>query len=132
MLTTNRSFIVALLLNIVTLGIYNWYLIYSFAKETNTACKGDGRSTTGLALYILLSIVTLGIYPFVWMYSWISRCNSYLAANSHPEGLQFSTYILSCFFGWLTLGIWNLVVFNKMLNLQNEVNGVYNSTLAVA
>lgn len=86
MLPTNRGFWLAFLLTIVTLGFYQWYLIYAFAKETNTACKGDGRSTTGLFLFIVFSI--------------------------------------------LTLGILNLVVFCKMLYLQNAVNRTYNENQA--
>lgn len=127
MLPTNRGFWLTFFLSIITLGFYQWYLIYAFAKETNTACRGDGHSTTGLFLFILLSIITLGIYSIVWYCKWITRCNTYLAVNGQPQGLQVTTYILSVFFGWLTLGIFNLVVFCKMLYLQNAVNATYNS-----
>ena len=60
-LTTNRGFWLTLLLSIVTLGIYGWYLVYAFARETNIACKEDGKKTTGLLLYIIFTIITLGI-----------------------------------------------------------------------
>lgn len=132
MLPTNRGFWLAFLLTIVTLGFYQWYLIYAFAKETNTACKGDGRSTTGLFLFILFSILTLGIYSIVWYCMWISRCNTYLAVNGRQQGLQVSTYLIAVFLGWITLGILNLVVFCKMLYLQNAVNRTYNENQAAA
>ena len=126
-LTTNRGFWLAFLLSIVTLGFYGWYLIYAFAKETNTACAGDGKKTTGLFLYILFSILTLGIYSIVWYCMWIDRCNAYLARNGKSEGLQVSTYLLTFFLlGWLTLGIMYLVVYCKQLYLQNAVNSTYN------
>ena len=126
-LTANRGFWLALLLSIITLGFYGWYLVYSYAKETNIACKEDGKSTTGLLLFILFSIITLGIYAIVWYCMWINRCNSYLAKNGKPEGLQVSTYLLTIFLlGWLTLGIMYLVVFCKQLYLQNAVNSTYN------
>ena len=99
MLPTNRGFWLAFLLTIVTLGFYQWYLIYAFAKETNTACKGDGRSTTGLFLFIVFSILTLGIYSIVWYCMWISRCNTYLAVNGRQQGLQVSTYLIAVFLG---------------------------------
>lgn len=126
-LTTNRGFWLTLLLSIVTLGFYQWYLIYAFARETNIVCKDDGKKTSGLVVYILLSIITLGIYGIVWWCMWINRCNGYLSRNGKPEGLQVSTYLLTLFLlGLLTLGIMYLVVFCKILYLQNDVNRTYN------
>jgi hypothetical protein len=126
-LTTNRGFWLAWLLSIVTFGIYGMYLIYAFAKETNIACKSDGKNTTGLFLYIVFSILTLGIYSIVWDCMWINRCNAFLARNGKPEGLQMSTYLLTMFLlGPLTLGIMYIVVYCKKLYLQNAVNAAYN------
>lgn len=125
-LTTNRGFWLTLLLSIVTLGIYPLYLVHAFAKETNIACKDDGRNTPGLLVYFLLSIITLNIYSIVWWCKWIGRCNMYLVKNNKPEGLQVSTYLLTIFFGIFTLGIMYLVVFCKILYLQNAVNETYN------
>lgn len=126
-LTTNRGFWLAWLLSIVTFGIYGMYLIYAFAKETNIACKSDGKNTTGLFLYIVFSILTLGIYSIVWDCMWINRCNAFLARNGKPEGLQMSTYLLTMFLlGPLTLGIMYIVVYCKKLYLQNAVNATYN------
>ena len=126
-LITNRGFWLSLLLTIVTIGIYQLYLIYAFARETNIACKDDNKKTTGLFLFILLSLVTLGIYAIVWECMWINRCNEYLRKNNKPDGLQVSTYILTLFLlGWLTLGIMYLVVYCKQLYLQNAVNRTYN------
>jgi len=126
-LTTNRGFWLTLLLSIVTLGIYGWYLIHAFAKETNIACKGDNKKTSGLIVFFLLSLVTIGIYAIVWYCMWINRCNEYLRKNNRPDGLQMSTFLLTVFLlGPLTLGIMYLVVFCKMLYLQNAVNKTYN------
>ena len=126
-LTTNRGFWITFLLSIVTLGIYGFYLVYAFAKETNIACKDDGKKTQGLIVYILLSIVTFGIYAIVWQVMLINRRCIYLAKNNKPEGLQVSTYLLTIFLlGWLTLGIMYLVVFCKFLYQQNAVNALYN------
>ena len=127
MLPSNRGFWKAFLLNIVTLGFYSWYLIYAFAKETNIACKGDGKKTTGLLLYLIFSLITLNIYAIIWNCKWISRCNTYLAVNNKPQGLQVSTYLIAYFLGPLTLFILNIIVFCKSLYLQNAVNATYNS-----
>jgi hypothetical protein len=126
-LTTNRGFWLALILSIITFGIYGLYLIHAFAKETNVACAGDGKRTQGLLVYFLLSIITFGIYGIVWNCLWIDRCNAYLAKHGKPEGLQMLTYLLTIFFlGWLTLGIMYIVVFCKQLYLQNAVNRTHN------
>ena len=126
-LATKRGFWLTLLLSIVTLGIYYMYLIYSFARETNIAFKEDNKKTSGLLVFILLAPVTLGIYNIVWFVGWINRCNEYLRKNNKPDGLQVSTFILTIFLlGPLTAGIMYLVVFCKMLYLQNAVNSTYN------
>jgi len=126
-LTTNRGFWLALLLTIVTLGIYGFYLVYAFAKETNIACAEDGKRTKGLVAYILLSILTLGIYSIVWDCQIINRRNNYLLRHGKPEGLKVSTYLLTLFlFGWLTLGVMFFVIMAKDLYLQNAVNETYN------
>ena len=126
-LTSNRGFWLAWLLSSVTFGIYGLYLIHAFAKETNIACKDDGKNTTGLLLCIVFSFLTFGIYSIVWYCMWINRCNAYLAKNNKPEGLQLSTFLLTMFLlGPLTLGIMYIVVFCKMLYLQNAVNATYN------
>lgn len=131
MLCTNRGFWKAFFLNLITLGIYNWYLIHAFAKETNIACKDDGKKTTGLLLYVVFNVLTLGIYGIVWTCKWINRCNNYLAQNGEIEGLQVSTYLLTLFlFGPLTLGIMTLVVYCKALYLQNKVNEKHNELAA--
>lgn len=131
MLCTNRGFWKAFFLNLITLVIYNWYLIHAFAKETNIACKDDGKKTTGLLLYVVFNVLTLGIYGIVWTCKWINRCNNYLAQNGEIEGLQVSTYLLTLFlFGPLTLGIMTLVVYCKALYLQNKVNEKHNELAA--
>jgi len=128
-LTTNRGFWLTVLLSIVTLGIYQWYLIYAFARETNTACREDGKSTTGLLLFIIFSILTCGIYSIVWQAMLINRRRFYLAKYGKPEVLSLSTYLWTIFLlGWLTLGIMHLVVFCKNLYQQNAVNQLYNET----
>ena len=126
-LTTNRGFWITMLLTIVTLGIYQWYLIYAFARETNMACHEDGKSTSGLLVFILFTILTLGIYSIVWQAMLINRRCNYLTKYGKQEVLQLSTYLWTIFLlGWLTLGIMYLVVFCKNLYQQNAVNQLYN------
>ena len=126
-LPTNRGFWLTFLLIIVTFGIYALYLVHAFAKETNIACKDDGKKTQGLLLYFLLTIVTLGIYSIVWYVLLIGRRRDYLLKHNKPEGLSVGLYLLTFFLlGNITLGIMHLVVFAKILYQQNAVNQLYN------
>jgi hypothetical protein len=130
-LTENRGLLKYIILQILTLGIYGFYLIHRQAKESNLACHADSQHTRGLLGYLVLSAITFGIYPIVWHCSWISRCNNYLTRSGQSQGLQISTYLLTLFFfGPLTLGIMYFVVRAKMLYLQNNVNRMYNLALA--
>lgn len=131
MLPTSRGYIKAIVFCILTLGIYNLYLVHCFSKETNVACADDGRNTQGLVAYFLLNMITFGIYGIIWDCNWINRCNSKLIRHGNPQGLQVSTYLLTMFlFGPLTIGIMYCVVYAKKLYLQNKVNELHNSLQA--
>lgn len=127
MLPNDRNGFVCLLLSIITGGIYAYYLIYCFAKETNQACAADGKTTSGLLKFILLGIITLGIYPLVWYYTWLERCNAYLTANGAQPKVSGMMFLLSLIFGAFTLGIWPLINYFKVIATMNAVNSVYNS-----
>ena len=126
-LTTNRGFWNYFGLSIITFGIYGLYLIHAFAKETNIACKDDGKETRGLLLFILLSCITFGIYGIVWYVKLIERRRFYLAKHNKPEGISLSSFFLTLFlWSWLTLGIMAIVLQCKLLYQQNDVNKTYN------
>ena len=130
-LTENRGLLKYVLLQLVTFGMYGFYLIHRMARETNITCCSDGQQTRGLLGYLVLEIMTLGIYGIIWHCEWISRCNNYLTRNNTSQGLQLSTYLLTLFlFGPMTLGIMYFVVRAKMLYLQNRTNHIYNLTIA--
>lgn len=54
-LKTDRGLLGYIVLSILTCGIYSYYFIYTVARDVNTACAGDGKSTGGLVQFILLS-----------------------------------------------------------------------------
>ena len=126
-LTTNRGFWNYLGFSIITFGIYGLYLMYAFAKETNLACKGDGKETQGLLPLILLSCITFGIYGIVWYVRLIDRRGLYLAKHNKPQVIDVKSYLLTLFlWSWLTLGIMAIVLQCRLLYQQNEVNKTYN------
>lgn len=99
-LKTDRGLLGYIVLSILTCGIYSYYFIYTVARDVNTACAGDGKSTGGLVQFILLSILTCGIYSWWWQYSLGNR----LAANAPRYGLSFTengtTFFIMAFL-WL-------------------------------
>jgi hypothetical protein len=126
-LPTNKGFWRTFFLSLITLGIYQFWLIYALAKETNTVCKADGKHTRGMFGYLFLSLITLGIYAIAWTVKLIKRRRNFLISHGKDGGLKVSTYILTVFlWGWLTLGIMSIVVFCKFLYQQNAVNNIFN------
>lgn len=62
---TNRSIVLMIVLNIVTLGIYGLYWYIKFQMELK---EQTGEGFGGLA-HFLVTIVTLGIYGLYWNYA---------------------------------------------------------------
>jgi len=131
-LPTNKGFWRTFFLSLITLGIYQFWLIYALAKETNIVCKADGKHTSGMLGYLFLSLITLGIYAIVWAVKIIKRRRNFLITNGKDGGLKVSTYLLTVFlWSWLTLGIMPIVVFCKFLYQQNAINKTYNTKYKV-
>ncbi len=65
------SFITTLLLNIITCGIYGFYVMYVITEDHNKIAEntGDDKVMNFLLAY-LLSLVTCGIYIYVWYYQY--------------------------------------------------------------
>ena len=61
--------ITALLLNVVTCGIYSLYMWYVMAKNTNAIAAKEGKKTImGFIPAFLLGFVTFNLYPIYWYY----------------------------------------------------------------
>lgn len=129
-LQTDRSLGMYILLTIVTCGIYGYYFIYKMAKDVNTACEGDGKSTSGLAAFILLSIVTCGIYAWVWYYNLGNR----LQSNAPRYGLNFTengtSVLMWLIFGSLLCGIGQFIAMNILIKNSNALCAAYNNIVA--
>lgn len=129
-LPVNRGFWQVFFFTLLTFGIYGFYLYYAYAKETNIACKDDGKHTRGLLAFILLSLITFGIYQIIWFASLIDRRGSFCENHGVQNRLTVSFYLLTIFiFSWLTLGICAIIVGVKFIHQQNDVNRIYNNSL---
>lgn len=100
-----RSFIVCLLLSIITFGIYGIYLSYCVGKETNDICRDDGLNQMNYVCAFLLGLVTLGIYPTVWTCTVMNR----LRIKGNKLGFGQRMYSDTSYIVWGTVGLLILV-----------------------
>ena len=107
-----RSIPLAIVLSIITCGIYGLYWVYCVVTDLNTA-SGEVDDMSG-GLVILLSIVTCGIYMLYWFYKAGGKVNKiqYLDGRSQDSSLGI-LYLLLTFFG---LSIVTLALIQSELN----------------
>lgn len=108
---TSRNIAVAIILSIVTCGIYFYYWMYCLTEDVNTL-SGDTSATSG-GMVILLSIVTCGIYAWYWMYKQGERLDTAKTSRGMPSSNSGIIYLLLSIFG---LGIISYAL------MQNEIN----------
>ncbi len=62
-----RGVAAAIILSIVTIGIYGIYWFIKLTDETNALAKPEHKTTSGGKAF-LLTLVTFGIYGIYWAY----------------------------------------------------------------
>jgi hypothetical protein len=73
-----------------------------------------------VAAWLGLPIITLGIYGLVWYY----LVHSELAAFDRRRKISAGLALCSMLFGWLTLGIWPLIMWVKLAGHIREAQRV--------
>lgn len=108
---SERSIAVAIILSIVTCGIYGLYWLACMASDLNQV-SGDNSTSGGMV--VLLTIVTCGIYGYYWMY----KAGQQIAKGKTYRGLvaDKNAGIL-----YLILAIFRLSIVSYAL-IQNELN----------
>ena len=104
-----RSIPVAIILSIVTCGIYLLYWMYMINNEINDLAQDPMAPSGGIV--ILLSIVTCGIYTWYWYYKMGEKCD-YITQSHSSSNVIF-----------LLLGIFGLGIVSIAL-MQDAVNRV--------
>ncbi len=130
-LKTNRGLFKTILLTIVTFGIYQLYLRHAWAKETNIACNGDGKKTTGLLLLWLFGVLTLGIYVIVWHWKFAERTKAFLEANGKSARISGVGFFLWTWLGSMII-VGPMIALYKLIHQANAVNEIYNAQLEAA
>ena len=126
-LKTNRGALKAILLTIVTLGIYGIVLYYKLSSELNmTASKYDGKKTMNFALlFFLVGPITFGIGTIVWFHKFSARIGSELKRRNIDYSFGAGSFWL-----WNVLGILILVgpfvYLHKLIKAINLINEDYN------
>lgn len=126
-LPTNRGAIKAILLSLITLGIYPLVLYTKMADELNlTASKYDGKRTMNFCLLcFIVAPLTLGIGAIVWFHNFSARIGNELKRR----GINYS-FGAGSFWGWNLLGcfivIGPFIYVHKLIKAINLINEDYN------
>lgn len=91
---TPRSIVTAILLSIITCGIYALYWFVVLTNDMNKL-SGDEKGISG-GIALLLSLVTCGIYTIVWAYK-IGEKRDIVAGENSSSGI---IYLLLSIFGF--------------------------------
>ena len=102
-----RNIAIAILLSIITCGIYNIYWFIKLTNEVNHLTGNEHATSGGVAF--LLTIVTCGIYGLIWAYKMGDKLDTFEKEN----GYRGIIYLLLDFFG---LGIVTQALIQDTLN----------------
>lgn len=93
-----RSIPLAIILSIVTFGIYGLYWYYSLAKDLNILIEDDSTSP-GKVLFF--SIITLGLYELYWLYKAGERMAVFQYQNGgNGDSSRAFIYLILSLLGW--------------------------------
>ena len=108
-----RNIVVAVILSLVTCGIYGIYWIVKLTDEANQLSKQQDATSGGIAF--LLTLVTCNIYGYFWAYKQGEKLSAVKAARGEVDSNLPVIY--------LVLQILGLGIVNYCL-MQNEINKV--------
>ena len=107
----SRSIPIAIILSIVTFGIYGLYWLYCLASDVNTL---TGEEDSSGFKVLILSIITLGLYELYWLYKVGERLSDFQTY----QGEMVDSYRALVY---LILGIFGLNIVARAL-IQNDLN----------
>ena len=115
---TNRNIAVAIILSLVTCGIYEFYWIYRLNEETNML-SNEAKKTDGV-MVIILSIITCGIYMWYWLYKRGEILDNYKTSVGVAASNSSVLYLILAIF---TYGIISMAL------IQNELNKIASGNI---
>lgn len=130
-MVTKRNIGLAILLSIITCGIYAIYWFVVVSDDTNRA-NNDANGTSG-GVAVLLNIITCGIYGFYWAYKQGEKLDYAKNMRNMPSSNSNVLYLVLAIFGLQIIGLalmqdsLNKISDCDNFNSQNS-NGQYNNT----
>ena len=107
----NRDIVMAVILSIITCGIYGIYWFIVMTDDANVI--SDEQNASG-GLAFLYTLLTCGIYGIYWSYRMGQRLNE--AGKMHGKNIEDNSIL------YLVLTIFGLQIVSWAL-IQNEING---------
>ncbi len=105
-----RNIVLAIILSLVTCGIYSIYWFVVMTDEANTVSGEQG--TSGIMAF-LFTLITCGIYGFFWYYK--------MGQKLHVAGQRAGKEIADNGILYIILGLFGLGIVNYAL-IQNDLN----------
>lgn len=118
----------------LTLGIYDIYMMWTMINDINTACgykerTDDSCKSPHYLIFSLLTIVTFGIYSYVWYYKQGNRLKSVGEQYGVKVEEKGSTYVLWMILGVLLFGVGPLVALYLFICNVNRICHAYNAEM---
>ncbi len=107
---TNRNIVVAIILSLVTCGIYSIYWFIVMTDDANTV-SGDNKTSGAMAF--VFTLITCGIYEIYWYYQMGKKL--YAAGRTYGKDIADNSVI------YLVLGIFGLGIVSYAL-IQSDLN----------
>lgn len=93
-----REIATAIILSVITCGIYGIYWFIKLNDEINYL-SGDTTDTTG-GMAFLFSLITCGIYQIYWMFKMGDRLDTVVANKGMPAQSRGILYLVLALFGF--------------------------------
>jgi len=111
----NRSYITAILLTIVTCGIYGLYWMVCMTDESNSL--SDHNKTASGGMTILFTILSCGVYGMYWYFK--------MGKKLHEAGLKYGKQVSDNSVIYLILGLLGFGIVSECM-IQNDLNKFAN------
>ncbi len=129
-LKTDRSLWKFILLNVVTLGIYELFCMTQLGEDLDVAAsKADGKSTIPFWIIAVLQVLGFLIFPVIMLLVWYDKLCDRIEDELRRRGISYK-FDAGTFWGWGIIGFFILVgpfiFYHKLFKAMNYIGADYN------